>query len=46
MFDHNGDGNIQFDELATVMRLLGNNPTETELNQMMTDLDVDGIKIS
>ena len=42
MFDRNGDGSIEFSELATVMRLLGNNPTKEELNEIMNDLDSDG----
>ena len=31
MFDKNGDGTITITELGSVMKSLGNNPTDTEL---------------
>ena len=41
LFDRNADGVISFEELSSVMRLLGNNPTEEELSRLMSDLDTD-----
>ena len=41
MFDHDGDGSITFDELSRVMRVLGNNPTDEELENWMAELDID-----
>ena len=42
LFDNDGDGNISCKELGTVMRSLGQNPTEAELADMMTQVDKDG----
>ena len=42
MFDHNGDGKISSVELGTVLRSLGENLSEAELEQMIKDVDVDG----
>ena len=42
LFDRNGDGNITTAELGTVMRSLGQNPTEAELADMVNSIDVDG----
>ena len=42
MFDKNGDGTISSHELGIVMRSLGQNPTETELQDMINEVDVDG----
>jgi calmodulin len=33
---------VLFQELATVMRSLGQNPTEAELQDMMNEVDIDG----
>ena len=42
MFDRNGDENITSSELGTVMRSLGLNPTDPELQDMIDEVDIDG----
>ena len=42
LFDKNRDGTISSAELGTVMRSLGQNPTENELQDMINEIDVDG----
>ena len=42
MFDKNGDGCITTQELGTVMRTLGQDPTEEELQDMINEVDQDG----
>ena len=42
MFDKNKDGTITAKELLKVMRSLGQNPTEAELQNMINDVDIDG----
>ncbi|XP_048429082.1 calmodulin-like [Pyrus x bretschneideri] len=42
LFDKDGDGCITIEELATVVKLLDPNPTEEELQNMISEVDVDG----
>ena len=44
LFDKNSDGTISSAELGTVMRSLGQNPTENELQDMINEIDVDGLR--
>lgn len=41
LFDDNGDGEITAAELGNVMRALGLKPSETELQDLMNEIDVD-----
>ncbi|XP_052103935.1 neo-calmodulin-like isoform X2 [Mytilus californianus] len=42
LFDKDGDGTITIKELDTVMRSLGQNPTENEVKEMVQKVDKDG----
>ncbi|RWR87959.1 calmodulin-like protein 8 [Cinnamomum micranthum f. kanehirae] len=42
LFDKDGDGCITIEELATVIRSLGQNPSSEELHDMISEVDVDG----
>ncbi|CAB4059968.1 unnamed protein product [Lepeophtheirus salmonis] len=42
MFDKDGDGTIGTKELGAVMRSLGQNPSEDEIEEMIDDADEDG----
>ena len=42
LFDKDGDGCITSKELGTVMRSLGQNPTEAELKDIINEVDADG----
>lgn len=42
LFDKDGKGEISEKELITVLRALGNNPTEDELESMIREVDEDG----
>jgi calmodulin len=42
LFDKDGDGHITTKELGTVMRALGQNPTEAEIAAMIQEVDTHG----
>ena len=42
MFDLDGSGTISVEELKSVMRMLGFNPTEEEIRKMIAEVDDSG----
>ena len=42
LFDKDKDGYISAKELGAVMRSVGQNPTETEIRDMINEVDTDG----
>ena len=42
LYDQDGSGAISSKELLGVMRAMGQNPTEDELNNMVMEVDLDG----
>jgi calmodulin len=42
LFDKNGDETITIDELGTVMRAMGQNPTEADMRAIIAEIDADG----
>lgn len=46
LFDKDGSGTISNEELEVVMKSLGQNPTEDELQEMIREVDVDGKLVS
>lgn len=42
MFDIDQDGRISADEIATMTRALGQNPTDAEIIEMIDEVDKDG----
>ena len=42
MFDKDKNGFITSKELGSVMRSLGQNPTDTELHELINQADLDG----
>ena len=42
IFDKDKDGIITIKELGEIMKNLGQNPTEQELNDMISEVDIDG----
>ena len=42
LFDKDGDGAIVIKELGPVLRSLGYNPAETEIDKLMEEYDADG----
>jgi Ca2+-binding EF-hand superfamily protein len=45
LFDKDHDGFVSSKELGMVMRSLGQNPTETEIQDIIHEVDVDGTTI-
>ena len=42
LFDKDNGGTITTQEIGSVMRALGQNPTEAELQDMINEIDIDG----
>ena len=46
LFDKNGDLKINTKEMATVLRSLGQNPTNAEIKEIIAEVDRDGNNIT
>ena len=46
LFDKNGDLKISTKEMATVLRSLGQNPTNAEIKEIIAEVDRDGTTIT
>jgi Ca2+-binding EF-hand superfamily protein len=42
IFDKNGDGVIAGKEVGPILRILGQNPTEAEINKFVSSADLEG----
>ena len=42
MFDKDGDGTITTQELGEVLKNMGHNPSEADLEEMLKEVDEDG----
>ena len=42
VFDSDGSGSISSDEMGTVMRSLGQNPTEQDVKDLVEEIDING----
>lgn len=42
LFDKDGDGEIDIDELVKTLKSLGKNPSQEEINELVRDFDANG----
>lgn len=42
LFDKDGDGNVDPKEVGPILRSLGYNPSQAEINKLMEDYEGDG----
>lgn len=45
MFDRDGNGKITADEISSVMRSCGDEPSDKDLQEMLEEADIDGLFI-
>jgi calmodulin len=45
LFDRDGNGKVSSDELGPLMRSLGSNPPDDHLQDLINEVDYDGISI-